>query len=354
MDQSKLHHYVPQMLLRRFSQATGENPLLHRLDVHSGRIAVTNVRNEAAITHYNRLESLVLKSSMTIEQTLAAVEGSTKPILDAIVEGRVPSFDEMRMLATFVYLQHQRTPRAREWSRYWSDETARMMAEVQCSNRDAVRDVLQQDNPDVTDDEVDRTRAEWLAQLESGELRLTRGWDGEVAGMFAMADRLPLMLVDQMIWVLLRAPSGSSFVVGDHPVCIVDPEARGRRGAAWFSSEEVEVTFPIDRTACLLLQPHAPRWVEQTIDEKTVMEVNLRSYAAAEWRVYGERQQVLQDVRRMAKQRPDLVAQFVPSPPHIFVGEAIEGDPGPYKTNVYVAPHHATIRRYGQGERRRN
>lgn len=353
MDQSKLHHYVPRMLLRRFSTGAGENPQLYRLDVDRGRIAVTNVRNEAAVTHYNRLEHLVTKAPMTIEQTLAAIEGLTKPILDAIVEGRAPSLDAMRMLATFVYLQHQRTPRAREWSKFAQDHAGRLSAEVRISDHDAVRDVLRQTNPRITDEEVDRTRAEWLVQLESGELTVTTGWDGEVAGMFAHADRVPMMLVEGMMWVVLRAPAGTNFIIGDHPVCFVDPQAGPNRGAAWFSSDEVEVTLPIDRTACLLLQPRAPGgWVDMQVDSRTVEEVNLRSYAAAEWRAYAEKQQILQDVRRMAKRRPELVAEFAPRPPHFFVGECMEGESEPFKTTVHVAPRHATVRRYGQIEAR--
>jgi hypothetical protein len=57
MGSAKLHHYVPQLLLRRFSaRPRAKNPPLIKLDLKTGRLSRTSVGNEAAISHYNRPE----------------------------------------------------------------------------------------------------------------------------------------------------------------------------------------------------------------------------------------------------------------------------------------------------------
>jgi hypothetical protein len=53
----QVHHYVAQMNLGRFSvEPDRENPPLWTLESGSGRIRKSSVRNEAAITDYNRLD----------------------------------------------------------------------------------------------------------------------------------------------------------------------------------------------------------------------------------------------------------------------------------------------------------
>jgi hypothetical protein len=55
----KLHHYVPMMLLRRFSEAPAEeNPRIACLDKATGSIRWSSVRNEAAVTDHNRLREV--------------------------------------------------------------------------------------------------------------------------------------------------------------------------------------------------------------------------------------------------------------------------------------------------------
>jgi hypothetical protein len=67
---AKRHHYVPQVLLRRFSSdQLGDNPPLWWLDIGSGKPRRTAVNNLAVISHYYRLEELAGYSRTLIESS---------------------------------------------------------------------------------------------------------------------------------------------------------------------------------------------------------------------------------------------------------------------------------------------
>jgi Protein of unknown function (DUF4238) len=125
MPDAKLTHYVPRMLLRRFStEPDAKNPRLHVLEVESGRHHLSTVGAEAAINHFNRLETPERLQGPSVEETYSLVESGAGPILARLIEGRTPSADEILLLALFVVLQHERTPRARYWSGFFDEEFA--------------------------------------------------------------------------------------------------------------------------------------------------------------------------------------------------------------------------------------
>ncbi len=76
MAEAKRHHYVPRVLLRRFSSdPEADNPPLWRLDKKSGRPSRTSVANEAVIGHYYRIDEPTPKlTSGSAEQDLARLE----------------------------------------------------------------------------------------------------------------------------------------------------------------------------------------------------------------------------------------------------------------------------------------
>jgi hypothetical protein len=79
MGNAKLQHYVPQLLLRRFSvDPTAKNPPLFKLDLKTGRTSRTSVKNEAAITHYHRPEEGSGIPPGLVEETLSLVEDAAK------------------------------------------------------------------------------------------------------------------------------------------------------------------------------------------------------------------------------------------------------------------------------------
>jgi Protein of unknown function (DUF4238) len=76
MSDAKLHHYVPQFLLRRFStDPEADTPRLWRLDKATGKTERRPVRSEAAVAGYNDLLEAKDIPKGYAEHTLSLVEG---------------------------------------------------------------------------------------------------------------------------------------------------------------------------------------------------------------------------------------------------------------------------------------
>ena len=74
------------------------------------------------------------------------------------------------------------------------------------------------------------------------------------------------------------------FIISDHPVHIYDPEVYPDRNGGWFSSPEVQVTFPVDRKTCLLLHPGPDRWYEIEADAAAVRDLKGKGSVKAQAR----------------------------------------------------------------------
>src|SRR5512132_4422999 len=95
-------HYVPQLLLRRFStQPKAKNPPLVKLDLKTGRPSRTSVKNEAAISHYNRPEPKSKIPPRLIEETLSKIEAAAAKPIQELVDGRLLAQTERLDVALF-------------------------------------------------------------------------------------------------------------------------------------------------------------------------------------------------------------------------------------------------------------
>ena len=77
------------------------------------------MRNEAAITDYNRLDNSDGQQEPELaEQAFSEIETLARPVLDKISARQALTPRERIALATFLQLQYQRTPRMRENMRF--------------------------------------------------------------------------------------------------------------------------------------------------------------------------------------------------------------------------------------------
>ncbi len=325
------------MHLKRFAANPGApSPTVHTMDIATGKPSRAAVRDEAVIGQYNRLLPTSAVSPLYVEETLGKLEAAVAQIFDRIVAGE-PLSDEQRVhLAFFVYLQFQRTPRGRDRTR-WIMEQGMTMA---LASR-----LLDSDGTELSPMPADSAR-EAAQHLLAGGVKVTAGWNAEVLSMFAGCDQIPLMLLQKMTWVIMRALPDDMFILCDHPVHIYDPAAPKERSGGWFSSPMVQITMPIDPRACLLLHPGISTWREVNSSPEAVRDLNLKTYASAECRIYGPSQGLLQSIRTDSKRHRDLVAMFTPRPPGIMVLESHEGGDVPDKVSWMAGDQHPTIRRF--------
>jgi Protein of unknown function (DUF4238) len=286
------------------------------------------VRGEAAITGYNDLHEVKSLPRGFAESTLGLVEGEAAPIVSELVQGRSIDAAQRGAMATFLYVQYHRTPRGRQWFTYGFEQTYKLSMMQRLLDPKEVQELHRRHGEKVSLDEAERRGREWFDQLDSGELELKAGHDHAVGTMFMFASDVAPRIAGEMTWEVLHAPPDGDFITSDHPILIHDATAPPGYGAGWLSSPDTKATFPIDTKAALRLFP-GPRQlnhVNGTPAELT--ETNLRTYASAEWAIYGRSAGIVQKVRARAKQNKLRVARFTPSPPTIHILEEQEGDPG--------------------------
>lgn len=323
----KRHHYLPRFLLRRFAEKDGPRAgLVWRLDKKTGQPRAVAPKFEAALPHYYRLTREDGTTDSRPEDILARIESAAASALHSVERGETPSDEERTWLALFVLFQHRRTPAAREWLRFFDEVMAAMTTEVDLSNADSFHRRAKQAAPEMTPDEVEATRRELLDDLKAGRVRLGSTPSREVAMMFVAAEQVAAKLVSGFTWAVLRASDDSKLVLPGMGITLYDPTPPyPESGLGFASSPNAETIVPVDPAFALALTPGTPTWNEGTISVDDVAEINLRAYAWSDDCYYGSSQQVVTDLRAVARRKRLQVAQFAPRPGRIWVAESEDG-----------------------------
>ncbi len=350
MARAKRHHVIPQFILKNFSPSPAtKNPAIWRLDKANGRISPSSVANEAVIGHFNRLEELD-EGASGVEEDLARIEGECKPAIQKVLGGADLTIQDAELIAVFTVLQERRTPRARQSTTELMEHGYRVIAEVAASNDPGLRDLAKARlGRDPSEEEIAAERRQILDDLRSGRLVVQTTGDHEVLSTFLAADDLTRSVVAGTRLACLRAV-GAEFVLADHPVCMFDPTVPSNRGVGWLSSPLTEVTFPISRDVCLMFRPGPPGYAHLEADKDTVLDINLRSYASAEWSVYGSGQRWLQDVRYAARRNRAKVLKYEPHKRHFIFFESRQGEAKPYGVQI-VEPKEKVVRGFRPKDR---
>jgi hypothetical protein len=346
---AKRHHYIPQFLLRNFSaDQTAKNPRIFRLDKATGRISESTVGNEAVIGQFNRLEGV--SAVANVEQDLAYIEGTCKPALEKAIGRADLTYEDGELIALFSVLQERRTPRSRQTTAELMEHTYRVGAELEVATGSGVRDFLKAElDREPTEDEVNAKRRELVTDLREGRIVVQATADHEVLSMFVATAEVAHDVMANTHLNCLHA-MGAEFVLADHPVCRFDPTVPNDRGVGWLSSIATEVTFPISRDTCLMFQPGRAGYRHADATKDMVMDINLRSYAVAEWSVYGSGQRWLQDVRTTARRQRSKVARYESHKQHVFFFESKEGESQPHGVQV-IEPKDKIVRGFRPKDR---
>jgi len=339
----KRNHYVSKFLLRRFAiDPSTENPLIWRQEKADGKLIRSNVNNEAAITHYNRLNTVRGVPPTFVENILAVIEGQAAEYTSRLANGQQLTDPERLRLALFIWLQHQRTPQGREWQVYMQEQAAKLCAMKDLCDADKIQQFFKGRGQFKTAEEIEAWRLQTLQDLDDGSLVIKAPHDREVLGMFLMADQGSRLLAAEMSWLGLRAPGTDRFILSDHPITFYDPFAGPSDPVAWLSSATVQVTLPLDPSLCLVLTPGADTYREIPVDAPTVQEINLRTYAWGHWCIYGSSEAVVQHVHSQARHQRDRVSAFAPRPPTLYLAERYEGQEYPFQVTLNRPPARGT------------
>jgi hypothetical protein len=346
VSNAKRHHYVPEFLLRRFSMnPADEHPPIYRLDVKTGAVSKLSTINCAVIQHYNRLSEASGLPRGFAEAMLAYADDKAAPLVRKLLHGEILNLQERVSFSIFLMVQQMRTPRGREWLRFGQDQAAKFWLLKQIyENRNFTKERLREDlGREPTDDEIDESIHLMAEPLECGELTVSVSSDQEILGMFEPASYL-VPLIGEMDWTLLEAPDEQSFILSDDPLVRLDP-LNPNGPAGWRSSPTVEATMPLDPQYCLRLRQPPLAQSKRVITANEVLDINLRTYAAAREAIFGPTEQLLKSVHAAANINTIRVDLYRPKPPDMYIFERIEGEDKPSKVTRIPGPSEIKIRR---------
>jgi hypothetical protein len=337
MATAKVHHYVPRFLLGRFcGEPAADNPALWRLDKATGRTRRTSVRNEAAVSYYNQLQNVEDLPADFVERTLGLVEERAASIVARLVEGEALDEGERLDVALFVYLQHHRTPRGRHWFVHGFEQSQKLELMHRLLDAGQMREFYRSEGEDVSLEEAQERGRALAQELDTGKVQVKVQHDHAVGAMFMFVEDIVPHIAGDMAWTVIHAHTPDEFIISDHPVLIHDPEAGPDRGVSWLSSPQVRASVPLDSTACLVLRPGPPTLTHERGAPGQVLDLNLGTYASAEWAIYGSTQKTVHTVRSQAKRRKSRVAALTPVPPMLHILERTIGEDAPPTVKTLV------------------
>lgn len=305
-SQAKRQHFVPQLMLREFSRNVEGKHYLYQLDVRSGAPRRVQVEAAASRRYYYAVTNEDGTRNNRIEGFLAVVEAHAAPALQSLMaapERLAPG--DRATLSFFFALLDPRTPGGHDKSEAVSNASMRMFMATDFADSEAFVNRYRHKFDDKNDAEIEAFRERTLRMLETGEL----GFADPRARALELSIRASADIAEviyQMTWTLFRAERG--FITSDRALAMFDPSLQlPWESEAWASSPNVEVTIPLTEETCLMLHfdDAAPPVAE--VEQADVARLNLRTYGWARDYVFGEVQDDVASVRRIAKRRPQDV-----------------------------------------------
>lgn len=208
----------------------------------------TSVRNEAAISFYNQLRNVENLRADFVEYTLALIEDRAAPIVARPVEGDGLDAAERLDIALFLYVQHHRTPRGRQWFVHGLEQSHRLELMRRVLDAKQVQESLSIGGEGISLSEAEARGRRLAKELEDGQLEVKVQHDHAVADMFMFVEDVVPHIAGEMAWTVVHTEAREGFIISGHLVLI----PRSDRG-----SQEGRELAVVARGA------DAPRWTRR-------------------------------------------------------------------------------------------
>jgi hypothetical protein len=307
-------HIVPRFHLGRFATPPGRDGFIYVID-KGGRNDRIRVKDAATAEDFYIVEDDGGNPTVVLEDMLQKIESFCARRIERLVStGQKPSDNDRLTLAYYVVLTHMRTPRMRDHLRWLSDTGT--LAHF--------RSTLEADPPwqrmraavfaEMSNEEAEEFRRRTLREIDIGNLEVEFPERYYVVSAIQFLTDQAYIAAD-MSWTVMRAPSGSEYVIGDHAVSMYDPTIglRDPRGNGLATSPLAETVLPLDPTVAVKLTFGEEKpWTDAEVEAAVVDEINARTYAGAEREIYGSSQALVVAVRERVRRSPQLMARFKP------------------------------------------
>jgi Protein of unknown function (DUF4238) len=328
MPAKKSQHYVPRLLLRRFAVVDGRwQGHIFRLERHKGRVGPAVPRSEAAKNRYYDLPDDVV-GQFQPENVLERIENDAALVIRRVEQRQQLQPLDVVRLAYFFALQTVRTPQDRAERRYLDGVMATQLQEIRFSARDQAVAFLREHDPTLTLEEAEEERQRIIDELRAGRIRLESTADREVAGMFLGLNDAVTTLASNCDWTLVAFSDSPALVLPDTGYTRYDPAPSVPGSASGFlGSQRVETVIPVRQNAALVVTQGTGVVRHGRGTASYADDLNLRAYAQSDVCIYGQTQQAVVDVHRLAKKERAALMERRRRPRTLWIGDGQEGDP---------------------------
>jgi hypothetical protein len=220
-NQAKIHHYVPQFILKNFG--TGKKCRVYVFDKRQEKVFTTNVKNAAAEQGFYELD--VKGVIYTIEPSLSDIEGEASKILQTIIKKRSLaglSDRNKRKVSDFVAVQFARVNRIRQ-----------NIGEMNRLLEEKLRNLG-----------ADPTQVKGFDYLSSKDIKAI-----SLDILLHYHNYVPHIF--KKTWVLFETSKRNPFYISDNPVTLQNMYDFSPRGNLGLAVEGIEIYFPISSTLTL-------------------------------------------------------------------------------------------------------
>lgn len=322
---AKRHHFVPKLLLKRFSRRKGRIWQLERQTNQLLDVGIEKAASRRRLYEFLHNDEGVKTSRM--EAWLALIESHASKALRRIEHpGPIVGLADWdrATIAFFLAILSIRTPAALRNAEQVGVETMQIQFGSEWSDAESFAKQQAERSPGMDAEEIEELRLKALRELETGGIGYEDPTGAAMRTLVSASGAVAQKIFDSR-WAVLRARNGE-FVTSDVALAMHDPEPKFPWSAqAWQSSEAVQVTIPLSSEVCLLITPGPADLQRLDVDRDEVNEVNLRTLGWADRFLFGGSSDLLQELLGLAACHPELVIE--PKPRRsICLVELEEGD----------------------------
>ena len=214
----KYHHFVPQMLLRRFTDGFGKFWVYIRV---ANKIVPGTPESQFGQTHFHTIESASGEKDVSAETRLSVLEGQANLIIEKIVvaarAGKTPGLtaDEKETWDAYFHSQWKRVPDVHAKVATLRDREAAM---------DAVLATVRAKHPDRLDE---------IAALDTPEERARLLQGGKVKAIEQPGGKVVEILASRGLVIARITSPGESFAIGSLPMIRLNGDLRDPQSEVW-------------------------------------------------------------------------------------------------------------------------
>lgn len=299
------HHYVPRWHLGRFSvdpPSRGNARTIWRYSKSQDTYQRINVGNAAVIQDYYSLptEEGSWDHGTFERMTATEIDGPAATVVRKLLSRAPLTQEDRECLAVYVAFLHGRVPSARMGLQGAMDKVGEMVLLMHLSTpAEHFLPMARAAGLEGPDEELLETRARTKERMLKGELVLKHDHSETLRTTAVSLAAIAPILFSMRGRVILQAPIGLHFVIGDSPVTLYSASMSGHPFLGFgFGQSDVEVRTPLTSNH-VLLQTHIPLPFtarEHEVEPEVFKNLNAVSWQAAHEYVFASSEEALKRV----------------------------------------------------------